>query len=493
MTSLTNKTNGECQVRLDFATLTQLRKSHPAWRLLVAEHAPLIIAFLHRVFIEPNIRIMAEDELVVKLEDELFTLREIEGINAFPRAALEYLNDWADDDRGWLRKFYPPNSDAAHFDLTPAAEKAVAWLAGLLQRAFVGTESRLLTVFELLQQMVSGAEVDAETRVQELERQKEQIDAEIGRIKDGDFDVLDDTALRERFQQLSALARELLGDFREVEQNFRQLDRTLREQIATWAGSKGELLEQIFGDRDAIADSDQGKSFRAFWDFIMSPERQEELSALLETVFDMESIASLHADTRLKRIHYDWLEAGEHTQRTVAKLSQQLRRYLDNQAYLENRRIMQLLQGIEANALAVRAALPKGSFMTIDRQSPSINLPMERPLFSPPLKPIITGDVLLGDDTTFKADALFEQIVIDKSKLKTNIRKLLRTKEQATLPEVIAQYPIEQGLAELVTYFALAGADDKAIFHEEIREQIFWHDDKGVKHGATLPRIIFNR
>ncbi|HFQ81304.1 MAG TPA: DUF3375 family protein, partial [Desulfobacterales bacterium] len=54
----------------DFNTLARLRENHPAWRLLTAEHAPLIVSFLHRVFIEPNIRIMAQDELTAKLDDE---------------------------------------------------------------------------------------------------------------------------------------------------------------------------------------------------------------------------------------------------------------------------------------------------------------------------------------------------------------------------------------------------------------------------------------
>jgi flagellar motility protein MotE (MotC chaperone) len=267
-------------VSLDFATLVNLRRHHPAWKLLLAGNAPLIASFLHRVFIGPNVRIMAQDELVAKLDDELFQLRESLGREAFPRSAQEYLNDWADNERGWLRKFYPPGSDEPHFDLTPAAEKAVGWLESLLQRAFVGTESRLLTVIELLRQMVDGAEDDAETRISELERQKQALDQQIARIRAGDFEILDATALRDRFQQLSGLARELLGDFREVEHNFRQLDQNLREQIATWEGRKGELLEQIFGERDAIADSDQGKSFRAFWDFLMSPDRQEELKKL---------------------------------------------------------------------------------------------------------------------------------------------------------------------------------------------------------------------
>ena len=107
-----------------------------------------------------------------------------------------------------------------------------------------------------------------------------------------------------------------MSDFREVEQNFRMLDRSTRERIALWDGAKGALLESIFGERDAIADYDQGKSFRAFWDFLMSLERQEELSGLLEEVFSLQAVRDLKPDARLKRVHYDWLEAGEHTQRT---------------------------------------------------------------------------------------------------------------------------------------------------------------------------------
>jgi hypothetical protein len=73
----------------------------------------------------------------------------------------------------------------------------------------------------------------------------------------------------------------------------------------------------------------------------------------------------MRPEPRLRRVHYDWLEAGEHTQRTVAQLSQQLRRFLDDKAWLENRRIMGLLHGIEASALAVRQNPPTENFMSI--------------------------------------------------------------------------------------------------------------------------------
>ncbi|MFA7619970.1 MAG: DUF3375 family protein, partial [Thiohalomonadaceae bacterium] len=145
---------------LDFTTLDTLRSHHPAWRLLRSDHAPLVASFLHRVFVAPNVRGMAAADLAEALEDELYALRRQLGEDAFPKAALDYLNDWAAPDKGWLRKYYRPGSDEPQFDLTPATEKAIAWLGQLTERSFVGTESRLLTLFELLKQMSEGSEAD---------------------------------------------------------------------------------------------------------------------------------------------------------------------------------------------------------------------------------------------------------------------------------------------------------------------------------------------
>ena len=60
---------------MDFHRLDALRTSHPAWRLLRAEHGPLIASVLHRVFLKPNVRQMAEADLARHLDDDLFGLR----------------------------------------------------------------------------------------------------------------------------------------------------------------------------------------------------------------------------------------------------------------------------------------------------------------------------------------------------------------------------------------------------------------------------------
>ena len=478
---------------LDYATLTILHKNHPAWRLLRADHAPLIASFLQQVFVLPNVRLMSQSDLVSHLEDRLFQLRETLGEDAFPKPATLYLDDWAQNDKGWLRKFYPLDSDEPHFDLTPATEKVIGWLESLTQRAFVGTESRLMMVFDLLKQIAQGTETDPETRIAELQKRRADIDAEIARIREGELDILDETALKDRFQQLVSIARELLTDFREVEQNFRDLDHGVRESIALWEGAKGELLERIFGDRDAITDSDQGKSFRAFGDFLMSPNRQDELSALLDTVFALPAITELAPDRRLKRIHYDWLEAGEHTQHTVALLSQQLRRYLDDQAYLENRRIMDVLHGIETKSLALRDNQPQGTFGEIAASAPDIQLPMERPLYSPPIKPVINDEILPGEHGELNTGILFDQVVVDKDRLAREIRKALQLRHQITLAELIKQCPLEQGLAELVAWLSLAADNHKTLFDEDHRDTLHWVDNLGKQRSVELPRVIFNR
>ncbi len=477
----------------DYITLKLLLQKHPAWRLLRAQHAPLICSFLHRIFIIPNKRNLSQSELTEALEDELYIIREQPESESFSGTAQNYLNEWADNNKGWLRKFYPPDSDEPHFDLTPATEKAISWLENLTERSFVGTESRLLTLFELLRQMSEGSQTDPQIRITELKKRREEIDSEINSIKDGDISVLDDTGLKDRFQQFIQLARELLTDFREVEHNFRILDRHVRERIALWEGAKGELLEEIMGERDAISDSDQGKSFRAFWDFLMSQSRQEEFSRLLEQILSLPPIKSIHPEDRLKRVHYDWLEAGEHTQRTVAKLSEQLRRFLDDQAWLENRRIMDILHSIENNALAIREDLPSGNFVTVSDISPTIDLPLERPLFRPSLKPLISSMVLEEGDADVDTAALYAQVAIDRKKLKRNIRHELQARKAVSLAEIVTCYPLDHGLAELVAYLQLAVDWPHKSVNEDIKDKVTWQSDMGVTRQAILPRIIFMR
>ena len=324
--------------------LLKLRQ-HPTWRLLCADNSPLIISFFYRVFIQTNSRSLRQSELVEKLEDTLFHLREIHP-NKYPKAANAYLTDWANTDNAFLRKYYTNNSDEAEFDLTPASEKSIEWLRSLEQKQFIGTESRLLTVFELLKTILQTTETDPKQRISELETQRAEIEAEIAKLKNGELISYDPRQVKERFYQLEETARSLLMDFRQVEDNFRQLDRSTRKKIARSSKNKGDLLDEIFSEHDQIGDSDQGKSFQAFWGLLMSPSQQEEFNQLIQKVLALEEVKSCQPDELLPKMKYHLLEAGEKVQRTNSRLVEQLRRYLDDQVWLENKRIMDIIKEI---------------------------------------------------------------------------------------------------------------------------------------------------
>jgi cell division protein ZapA (FtsZ GTPase activity inhibitor) len=477
---------------MDYYAINSLRENHAGWSLLRAQNAPLALTFFMAAFTGPNQRNLRRQELIDVLDDVLFGLRDSEGEDRFPRPAGEYLDDWAADERQWLRKYYVPGEDEPHYDLTAAAEDVVRWVENLRGRDFVATQSRLTSIFAVLKQLVQQSETDPEVRLAELQQQRDGIDAEMQRIRDGNIRVMTGPEALDHLQQLTALAKDLLSDFREVEQNFRKLDRQVREQIATWDGTQGELLESIFDNQQDISSSLQGRTFQGFWDYLMSPQLRHELQDLLQRATHIEALAKTDMQA-VANLHQDWLPAVEQTQATVRQLSQQMRRLLDDKVFLENKRIMQLIRSIESGALGTREAPPSGAFMEIDAPSVDVVLPFERPLYEPSRKVLVDDAVETADDADVDASALFGQFFVDKERLRANIDAILAEAEQTTLAEVTAAYPLSQGLAEVVAYYQLAAESDWATINPEQSQRLSWQLPDGSIREATIEQIIFGR
>ncbi len=479
---------------MDYPAIDALRERHPAWRLLRAGNATLILSFLGEFFVEDNRGACPASEVAAALDDQLHAhnaeLADGGEEVRFPREARAYLEEWAATDAGYLRRFYPPGDDEVHYEVTPAFEKAYGWVTSLRGRSFVGTESRLHTVVELLRQIVHGTEVEPEVRLAELRRRRGELDAEIAAVEAGVVTLLDATAVRDRYQQLAATARELLADFREVEENFRLLDRAAREKIAAWDGSKGELLADLVGSRSQIAGSDQGRSFQAFYDFLLSEARQAELTDLLAKVTALDAV---QADPRIRGIHHDWSEAADRAQRTVRQISEQLRRFLDDQVWLENRRVLDLVRAVESAALERRDS-PPAFGLTVDQPGIEIALPFERPLYQPPAAVEVESRVAAPTEDV-DTELLFAQTFVDQVRLAEIIRTALPENSSALLSDVIAMHPIEQGAAEIVGYLAL-GDEDVAVEMDDSDETLLEYadpTDPDVTKRARLPKVTVRR
>jgi hypothetical protein len=241
--------------------------------------------------------------------------------------------------------------------------------------------------------------------------------------------------------------------------------------------------------RADISSSDQGSSFQAFYDFLLSESRQDELAVLLARV---QQLAPIDADQRLRTIHHDWSEAAERTQRTVRQISEQLRRFLDDQVWLENRRVLDLVRSIESTALECRED-PPGLGLTVDVPGIPIALPFERPLYD--ARPAARVESMLDpvDDEEIDVSALFRQTFVDQGRLAENVRSLLPRRSSALLNDILAFYPVEQGVAEILGYLSLTEADLTVTLDETEETVVDYLDVEGQPRRARMPKVTLSR
>ena len=153
---------------------------------------------------------------------------------------------------------------------------------------------------------------------------------------------------------------------------------------------------------------------------------------------------------------------------------------------------MEILRSIESQALAVAASPPSGPFIPMDEPGPTVELPLERPLFKPPFRPLIQAVELEEGEAEVDTAPLYDQVVIDPVLLRKNIRRALGRRPQVTLAEVIAGHPLEHGLAELLAYLRVASSLPHTV-DEEARDQVSWQTDDGRVRRAVMPRVILMR
>ena len=478
---------------MDYLHIKSLKESHPTIRLLNADNCPLIISFLFQSFKKANRTDVPNDELVSSLTDYLYSLRSMWGDDAYPETAQNYLDKWANDQ--YLRKYYPQNTDEARFELTPTTEKALEWLKDLEARQFVGTESRLIRVIEILKEIVYRTTDDPTKRLEELERQRNAIDTEIQKITSGSIDTLSRTQIKERYFEAYDVAHKLLSDFKQIEYNFRQLDHEIREKQIQDGHNKGEFLEDIFSSQDLLSNSDQGQSFRAFWQLLMSQREQDEFDALIDAIIDLPEIQSVKEDDTFEELKNRLIEAGDRVNKTNHILVEQLRKYLEEKVYLEDKVIIELIKEIKQFAVQIKDTPPNNRDFLIVEGKPQIEMIMERPLWDmskgPELKKI---DPEEGSSDSVDLKLLYEQFSVDKEELRLRIDNMLNDNSQITLRSIVERFPVDRGLTEMLAYVDIALKRERTLINEDICDSmILWNKNSNRYFKIELPQIIFCR
>lgn len=479
---------------MDYARLQYELRTTPSLRLLQKESAPLIVSFLHQQFKRTNRLVIAARDLTEQLDA---TLDELNATTPglYPRTASAYLKQWCDDDHRLLRQYYAPGGDDPVYELSPDAEKAIGWFEELQKVEFVGTESRFLRIFDLLEEIVGRGGTDAQVRLAQLEQQQAAIAAEIGQIqRTGSVARFNETQLKERFLEANDNARRLLADFRAVEQNFRAIAFDVQKAQLEHGMQKGTVVGRVLDADAALKDSDQGRSFYAFWEFLRSPSRQDMLRDLLLAVYALPDLGDMRDEHGLlRRLKSNLLEASEKIVQSNHRLAEQLRKMLDERNLAEGRRVRELVGAIKQAAARVIANPPAGDdFLELEGE-PEVGMPMEKTLWEPNAPPNFADHrIALAENALDTADLtrLYSQFHVDENLLRDQIAMLLTTRNQVTMGEVVARYPIARGLAEVIGYMQLATRGEGIIDNTQT-EALRLPNVDAAGMTLTVPLVIF--
>lgn len=474
---------------MDFAKAHALYKNDKTLQILRAEHFPLLVSFFHLVFKQQDRIFYQQQDLRNILSDYLYSLEQ-QGIDDYKNEPLDYLQQWAK--QGYLRRYYDVGDEPV-YELTPATENALKWLEDLDKQQFVGTHSRLLQLFSILKQIVNKT-ASPYDRVKKLEEDLQKLEKEIEDAKQGIYEKTDDTRLREDYLLAEETAKRLLADFRQVEQNFRDLDKDTRQAIIKSTLTKGKLLDDIFSKQDFLWSTDQGKSFKAFWEFLMSRPMQEEMELLIAKINDLPALQQIKRDHTIDRLKTSLVEAGDKVNRTNDGLLEQLRKFVEQKSLLESKRILFSIDRIESLLLELKDTIDTGlPLLMIDGLfKPAFT--MGRPLFRPPVKIIFQDAEIREGRSDADTDALYEQFFIDLELLKANIKNMLKNKAHVTLEEIMQHYKPSKGIAEVLGYMQIAARENKHLIDFERKHEIWVENLETEKQfKIEVPIVVFNR
>lgn len=474
---------------MNFEKALTIYRNDKTLQILRAEHFPLLVSFFHLAYKQLEKQTYTQSALISLLGDFLFSL-ERQGVKDYTQQPIDYLQKWAQ--QGYMRRYYEA-SDEPVYELSPTSVNALRWLEDLNKQQFVGTHSRLLQFFSLLQQIVNKTAGPYE-RIQQLLEDRKKIDEEIEKIKQGNYAKPSDTQIKEEYFLAEETAKRLLADFRQVEENFRELDTQTRQTIIKSNLTKAVLLDNIFEQQDFLWDTDQGKSFKAFWEFLMSESMQQELEQLIEKLNNIPAIKEVKQEQIVDRIKSNLVEAGDKVNRSNDGLIEQLRKYVEQKNLSESKHILRSIEAIEYLLMQHKEDIdPQEILMEVDSIFKPVLL-MDKPLFTPPVKIVFPQTPIEDGAADSNTNILFEQFYIDIDMLRNNVKAMLRTKPQVALSELLHHFEPTKGTAEILGYMQIATGDNRHYINNDRTEKLnIFNADSGNRFELEAPLVIFKR
>jgi hypothetical protein len=474
----------------NLSSLRKLRRA-PLWKLLAADKAPCVVALLQELLMDTD-KVLPAGVLYERLGQALTELRAAG--EDLPQPPQAYAADWLS--QGWLTRRLPAGASEEVFELSADAASAIRYIASLTQRRSLATESRLSTVIQQVLKLAEATDGDPDSRVIALLAERERIDRELDSVRAHGVTVLPPLRALERAREIIALADELAGDFRRVRDDFDRLNRGLRQSLMEHEGSRGEVLEALFAGVDLIGESPAGKTFSAFWRLLTDPEQSEALREALEAIAQRPFARELEARERKFLVNLTNLLADEggSVHEVLQSFARSLKSFVQSREFLEQRRLHTLLKQATHAALEARNFLRPTQELDYDLTltSSRVRSVAQWVLYDPAGR---VGDAHMSDSEASELDlAHLSELVrlsdIDFRTLREHVRSVLDKQAQASISQILSEYPAEQGLGSVIGYVALGVKHGERTQDTEL---VSWRGHDAQLRRARVPTVYFVR
>ena len=480
--------------------------------MLRANSASLVISFFYQEFIIYNkLSVLAADmeiHLDSFLRDHKEELKDFEVENSDESVVEEffekkdrkqrvrgYIEKWCKN--GYLLRYYNSDRESV-LELTQSILKLFTWIDDLKPKKFIGTESQFKTILDQLHDLYQHITEDTVSRIKALKQEKAEIEKEIKRLEaGGKVETYTPVQIFEMVDLCLRNGKDLLNDFRQVEDNFRIAGSEIYRKQSELNYSKGDILGFALDTDEKLRQSPQGQSFDAFWKFI-AEDNDNEINTIANSIID--KVSSTKEINQLDNIDTDFLlnfkknlfEAGSKIIDTKRGITDKLSRVLQQNQNGNYQKLNSLINDIK------KIASEKFSREDYENQKDFMQFDT-RPQITRAYVPVLPnlqkdfGEMESFDSSDFEIsdyNDLLTQFYVDRKELVNNVNEYRKKHPyQFTLGELLLTYPIKKGMAEISVYYDLIHTEQGLVVDEESKEQIQYEAD-GTLIKVTVPKLI---
>lgn len=464
------------------AEYRRLSTEHVAWDLLRATTAPLIFAFFEEAF-----RDDAEVELTRArsvLESLIYSYQAL--LNSSDT------NDAATYIRTWLNAGYMREADGK-LTMTDPAVQAKRFADGLGRRENTATATHLRLVQDAIQNIVLRLTGNRDLKIQMVQARIRELEREMVMLKANLIDKPGRDQVLELMESGRALAKQLTGSFRLVEDEMRRIDGELRRKMIQLADSPGAVLSSLLDETDVLAASQAGASFIGFAQLLCDEVRSEEFRRNLQMIGSGQLSSDMPLDDRpffatLMRSLTAGCNQVIHRQH---RTNESLRAFIESGAARDNRAVEAVLTELFKVGVEIHdAPLHKELDIWIHGGSVGAQTVDEIRLADPGLGGDL-GDIVEHVTGTTMPDEMFDRFKrLPVQEIAGKMQACVRANGKLTIAGITALAPIEHGLEELIARVRIAQAVKALDLHA--REPIEFVDLDGRRMKATVPSLEIN-